>query len=131
MASCDIQTSLTAANCYSCGIIPGTVQWWAVKLALLCRIKNGVTLSCDLQTLITEGSCYVCLPPGQLAYVELALLCQIAVAGGGGGGGGSGAVTQGAADPVAAPATPTSPAIYTNLTSGVIWTWNVVTQAWI
>lgn len=51
--------------------------------------------------------------------------------GGGGGGGGSGAVTQGAGAPSSAPTDPTSPAIYTNLTDGVIYTWNVVSQAWI
>jgi hypothetical protein len=131
MATCDIQTSLTAANCYACGIIPGSVQWQAVKLALLCRIKNGVTLSCDLQTLITEGSCYTCLPPGQLAYVELALLCQIAAGGGGVAPGSTGQVMQGAADPVAAPAYPLYPAVYTNTTTGLIFTWKVSTQAWI
>lgn len=49
----------------------------------------------------------------------------------GGGGTGSGSVLQGAADPVAAPSDPTSPAIYTNTTSGTIWTWSVVGQAWI
>lgn len=48
----------------------------------------------------------------------------------GGGGGGSGSVLQGTDDPIAAPSTPTSPAVYTNLTSGVMFTWNVTAQAW-
>ncbi len=46
------------------------------------------------------------------------------------GGSGSAAVTQGAADPVAAPADPTSAALYTNTTSGVLFFWNVANQAW-
>jgi hypothetical protein len=59
------------------------------------------------------------------------LLYAASDGGGGGGGGGSGAVTQGTGAPSSAPTDPTSPAIYTNLTDGVIYTWNVVTQAWI
>jgi hypothetical protein len=124
--ACDVQTLITNGSCFVCGV---PVQ--LIRLALLCRIKNGVTMACDVQTLLSEASCFSCVPPGQLAYVELALLCQIAVAGGGGGGGGSGAVTQGIIDPVAAPATPGSPAIYTNLTSGVIFSWDVTNQVWV
>lgn len=127
--ACDVQTLISSSTCFQCGIIPGTVEWQMIKLAILCRIKNGVSMACDIQTLLDEGKCFACgLAPGQLAFIELALLCQIAT---GSGGGGSGAVMQGAADPVAPPTNPTMPAIYTNLTSGVIWTWNVVTQAWI
>lgn len=100
----------------------------AVKLALLCRIKDGVTMACDLQTLITEGRCFSCQPLGQLYYIELALLCQIAAAGGAAGTGGS--VLQGNGAPVAAPANPLLPAVYTDLATGVIYTWRVDTQVW-
>lgn len=48
----------------------------------------------------------------------------------GSGGGGSGQVMQGLADPTIPPATPTSPALYTNLNSGTIFTWNTNSQAW-
>lgn len=53
----------------------------------------------------------------------------LAAQSGGGGGGGSG-LSQGAADPVAAPADPTVSAIYINTTSGVIFFWNVGAAAW-
>lgn len=56
-------------------------------------------------------------------------------AGGGSGGGGAttscGCVIQGSGAPVAAPTTPTIPYVYTDLDTGVVYTWNVVTQAWI
>ncbi len=59
--------------------------------------------------------------------VEECILAAIAS----GGGGGSGAVTQGIGDPVAAPSDPSQPAIYTNLSTSVIWTWDVTNQIWI
>ena len=40
-------------------------------------------------------------------------------------------VQQGAAPPVAPPADNTMPIVYTDLSTGDIYTWNVVTQAWI
>lgn len=49
----------------------------------------------------------------------------------GGGSGGSGAVMQGNGAPVAAPADPTQPAIYTDLDDGSIYTWSVPGQNWI
>lgn len=42
-----------------------------------------------------------------------------------------GFVLQDFGAPVAAPPSPTHPALYTDLNTGVIYTWNVVTQAWI
>jgi len=129
MASCDPQQLITAGQCYVCGIIPGTVQWMAVKLAILCRIKNGVTMACDLQTLIDESKCFLCQPIGQLYYIELAILCQIATSGGAAGTGGS--VLQGNGPPGSPPVNATVPAIYTDLLNGQLYTWNVVTQAWI
>lgn len=50
--------------------------------------------------------------------------------GGGGGGGGSGSVEQGAGTPVGLPTDPLSPAVYTDLTTGFLWVWNVGTQTW-
>lgn len=50
--------------------------------------------------------------------------------GGSTGGGTSSNLSQGAADPVAAPNDPTSTAYYTNTTSGVTFFWNVGAQAW-
>lgn len=46
------------------------------------------------------------------------------------GGSGSAAVTQQAGDPVAPPADPTSAALNTNTTNGVLFFWNVANQAW-
>lgn len=46
------------------------------------------------------------------------------------GGGGSGAVLQGAGAPGAAPADPTSPALYTDTSTGVIYFWSVAAQNW-
>jgi hypothetical protein len=124
--TCDVQTLLSSANCFSCAP-PG--QWGLLRLAMLCRIKNGVTMACDVQTLLSEASCFNCVPPGQWPILELAMLCSIMTTGTGGGGG-SGAVMQGHGAPVAPPTTPTSPAIYTDLDSGINYTWRVDTQVW-
>lgn len=83
--------------------------------------------TCDPNALLASGACFQCLSPGQAAIAELQLLCDISESGGGG----SGGVFQGSGAPVAPPANPDSPAIYTDLDDGVIYTWNVVTQAWI
>jgi hypothetical protein len=61
--------------------------------------------------------------------MELALLDQIAQAVDGGGG--AKEVFQGSGAPVAAPTDATAPAVYTDLDTGVIYTWNVVSQSWI
>lgn len=51
--------------------------------------------------------------------------------GGGGGGGGSGSVEQGDGPPVAPPADPLNPAIYTDLLTTFVYSWFVANQAWI
>lgn len=56
--------------------------------------------------------------------------CLLYAAQTGGGGGGTTQVYQGNGAPVAAPTTASSPAIYTDLNNGTIYTWNVNTQAW-
>lgn len=55
----------------------------------------------------------------------LQLLCDITASGGA-----AIQVFQGSGNPVAAPTTPSVPALYTDLNTGILWTWNVVTQAW-
>lgn len=88
-----------------------------------------MAVACDAQSLVAAAQCIACgIPPGMQFPVLASLLCQIA--NNGAGGGGSGQVLQGNADPVSAPANPASPALYTNLTSGILFTWNVSTQQW-
>lgn len=43
----------------------------------------------------------------------------------------SGAMYQGSGAPVAAPSNPVVPALYCDLDTGVLYTWNVITQLWI
>lgn len=51
---------------------------------------------------------------------------------GDGGGGGSGQVTQGNGIPdPAGPSDPTQPAMYTDLDTGIIYSWSVPGQVWI
>lgn len=50
--------------------------------------------------------------------------------GGGGGGGVSNQLLQGDGAPGAAPATPASPAYYSDRLTGQLYVWNTVTQAW-
>lgn len=86
-------------------------------------------MACNPVTLLAAGQIYNPYTPYEQRLIEIELLCSIMS--NGSGGGGSGAVTQGSGAPVAAPTTATSPAIYTDLTSGIIWTWNVLTQTWV
>lgn len=77
--------------------------------------------------------CYPETQDTQLTTLQKILQCG-SVGGGGGGGGGTvdcGCVIQDHGAPSAAPADPTIPYIYTDLDSGITYTWNVETQAWI
>lgn len=51
-------------------------------------------------------------------------------AGGGGGGGGSGSVEQGNGPPAGIPTDPLQPAIYTDLLTTFVWSWDVANQTW-
>jgi len=87
-------------------------------------------IACDAQSLITAAQCINCnIPLGMQFPVLIALMCQIAN-NPSSGGGGSGQVLQGNGAPVAPPPTASSPALYSDLVSGILWTWNVTTQAW-
>lgn len=81
MAECNPQELLLEASCFTC--LPADQQY-LVRLALLCRILNGVTLPCDVNTLLEEAKCFACLPPGMWPILELQLLCEISQGGGGG-----------------------------------------------
>lgn len=81
MAECNPQSLLLEASCFTC--LPAEQQY-LVKLAILCRILNGVTLPCDVNTLLEEAKCFACLPPGIWPILELQLLCEISQGGGGG-----------------------------------------------
>lgn len=62
--------------------------------------------------------------------IEDKILIKLNAGGSTGGGGGTSNDSQGTVDPVSAPSDPTKTAFYTNLTSGVIFVWNVTNQAW-
>ncbi len=90
-----------------------------------------MAISCDPNDLAAAARCFKCLSGATLEEVQTYLLCQILnIGGAGGGGGGSGQVLQGNGAPVAPPPTASSPALYSDLISGILWTWNVTTQAW-
>lgn len=91
--------------------------------------------TCDPGTLANASVCIdKCIPDGMKLAVMIYLLCQIQ-ANGSTGGGGSGFVLQGVGVPSGTlptgPSTPSSPALYTDLNTGTIWTWNVTSQTWV
>lgn len=81
------------------------------------------------QTLITAAIAlgYAGLSDRQL---KECLLYAADTNGGGGGGGGSGSVEQGNGAPVAVPTDPLAPAVYTDLTTTFVYSWNVPLQTW-
>lgn len=109
--------------------IPAGMQL-AALISLFQKVA-GVSLTTD--QLMDGAKCIdSCIPRGMQLPVLISLAQTIvANGGGGGGGGGSGSVLQGTVDPVAPPASPNSPALYTNLTSGTLFTWNVTSQSWV
>jgi hypothetical protein len=80
---------------------------------------------------ITHPNCYPEFHDTQLTVLEKILQCGGGGSGGGGAVVGCGCVVQGHGTPVAAPAIPTIPYVYTDLDSGILYAWNVDTQAWI
>jgi hypothetical protein len=82
------------------------------------------------QTLVTAavGQGYMALSWRNLAEC---LLYAVSNGGGGGGGGGSGGVEQGDGPPVAPPADPLVPAVYTDKLTTFFYFWQVDTQTWV
>lgn len=68
--------------------------------------------------------------PARTNPIRVLEVKMLTALGGGSGGVGAGFVLQGSGAPSSAPTNPSSSAIYTDLDTGVIYTWNVVTQAW-
>jgi len=125
--ACDVTTLVSNASCFNC-VSPG--MWQLLRLAILCRISQGNTMSCDVQTLLGEASCFQCLTPGEMQLAELSLLCSIATGGSSGGGGG---ISSGVIDPVAAPTDPTVDNIYfniANLNAITEWLWPAGGAGW-
>lgn len=85
-------------------------------------------MACNLAELAEASKCFDGMSDRRLEMAKTYLLCQLVDTGLG-----SGAVMQGSGDPtgLVTPADPTSAAIYTDLDTGILYTWNVVTQAWI
>ena len=123
--ACDPATLLSAASCFQC-LTTGEQQ--LIRIALYCRIANGVTMACDIATLLSESSCYQCLPAGQLTLLEIALLCTIMT--NGAGTGGSGGLSDGVVDPVAAPTNPAVTNLYANTVNGTLFIWPAGGAAW-
>lgn len=103
----------------------------AIRVATLYLLKQiaGNTMSANQLANAAAKACLNCSDERSIWVQILYTLNQIQA--GGGTGGGSGSVLQGTIDPVAAPANPAVPALYTNLTTGVIWTWIVTSQTWV
>lgn len=81
--------------------------------------------TCNPNTLIQAATSFQSLDEDQFQMAVLQLLCDITASGGA-----AMQVLQGNGNPVDAPANPSFPALYTDLTTGILWTWNVITQAW-
>lgn len=75
MATCDTNTLLSSASCFSC-LPRGFFR--PLKLVLLSKIleAKGGTVP-DIATLLERGECFSCLSDGQMAVLRLALLCQV------------------------------------------------------
>jgi hypothetical protein len=124
--ACNPATLLAAASCFQC-LSAGEVQ--LIRLALYCRIANGITMACDIATLLNEASCFQCLPTGERQVAELALLCTIMTNGGGGGGGGTTQVYQ---DHTGSPPDdPTKAALSFPTGGGPLSQWDVGSQTWV
>lgn len=72
--ACDTQALLTQANCYQC-LTPGEQQ--LARLALLCQIMAGTTVSCSPAALLAAANCFQCMSPGERDLAELVMLCNI------------------------------------------------------
>ena len=84
-------------------------------------------MTCSPTTLLAEGTSFQSMGETQFQMAVLQLLCDISASGGGGG---AAQVFQGTGSPTNPPTAAGLPALYTDLTTGVIYTWNVITQAW-
>jgi hypothetical protein len=76
--ACDAAQLLEASKCFSCkyDALPGLYQ--AVKIRLLCAIRDGETLECDPDVLAQEARCiFACVPRGAMDAIEITLLCAI------------------------------------------------------
>lgn len=127
--ACEPTTLLSDAACYICGLDPVMIQ--AIRIRLLCAIRDGESMACDPATLMDEAKCILCgIPPNMMTAVEIPLLCSIAS----GGVAGAAGITCGNVDPVAAPTDQTKCAIYINKAipnAATFWYWNPDTLAWI
>ena len=81
-------------------------------------------MTCDPSTLTRLAACFSCIPKEARPSVELYLLCQILS------GGGGGSILSGAGAPSASPSNTANVSLYLNLSTGVLYYWNPVTQAW-
>ena len=74
--ACDPNELLEAAKCFQCKYDSMGVLYQAVKIRLLCAIRDGEDLPCDPDTLAQEASCILhCMPTGAMDAVEISLLC--------------------------------------------------------
>ncbi len=79
--ACDPAELLEASKCFLCkyDAVPGLYQ--AVKIRLLCALRDGETLECDPDVLAKEAACiFACIPPGARDAIEIKLLCDIMAA---------------------------------------------------
>jgi hypothetical protein len=72
MATCDPNSILAKASCFSC-LPPGLLR--IVKIQLMREIVGGVQAS--PQTLLDRAACFSCLSPGILRVLKLQLWCEI------------------------------------------------------
>ncbi len=76
--ACDPNELLEAAKCFSCKYSSQWQLYQAVKILLLCAIRDGEDIPCDPDFLANEARCLIhCLPPGAMDAIEITILCQI------------------------------------------------------
>lgn len=119
--ACEPSTLLNGTECFLC-LTPDMIQ--AIRIRLLCAIRDHETMSCDPQTLVSEANCILsCMLPHQMKAAEILLLCNLASASSS-----SGAVLCGHGAPVADPGV--SCAIYYDLDQGDVYKWRDSTGDW-
>lgn len=129
MPATSAQTLLSEGKCFACYGNPSSGA--IIKLSLLVRILTSLNpmAATSPQALLDYAKCFNCYSNADLTgMMELALLDQISVAL-------SGSTTtqevyQGNGVPALVPEDPTKPALYTDRDTGVLYTWNTVTQTW-
>lgn len=118
---CSPNELINGTECFLC-LSDDILQ--AIRIRLLCAIRDRENMSCDPQSLASESSCILnCMLPHQMKSAEVLLLCNLAS-----NSAASGRVMCGNGPPIDDPGVDC--AIYYDLQTGDVYKWRDSTGDW-